>query len=332
MGYNVIILGEMATEVILSGVTPGGIGGHAFQRLLAELQIDRDKRYKDILEHLGDKVVIVYDRGLMDAAAYLPDGEFDKLLIDMGYRHNEILGRYDGVFHLVSAAIGAPEAYTKANNAARMETLEEAIKADARTLKAWIGHPHLRVINNDGVNFDQKMTKLLGEIMSLLGEPIPLEIERKFLIRKPDMAKMIEKYSMNVTDILQTYLVSDKPDVERRIRQRGSNGDYSFYYTEKKPVADGTREERERLITFKEYIDLMAEADTTKKQIKKTRHCFVYKDKYFELDVYPFWENEAILEIEVGDINEEFDIPEDIEVIKEVTNDKSYSNFGLASK
>lgn len=332
LGYDVIILGEMATEVILSGVTPMVIGGWEFQKLLAKLMIERDRAYNEAVEYLGDKVIILYDRGLMDAAAYLPEGEFDKLLLSLGYRHNEILARYDGVFHLVSAAIGAPEAYTKANNAARMETIDEAVDADKRTLNAWIGHPHLRVINNEGINFDQKMNKLLGEIMSLLGEPIPLEIERKFLIKMPNMAEMIKKYNMNATDIIQTYLISNEDGLERRIRQRGIAGDYTFYYTEKRVVANGTREEREKIISYEEYIDLMAEADTGKKQIKKTRYCFIYKDKYFELDIYPNWKDEAILEIEVNSIDEDFVIPEDIEVIKEVTDDVTYSNFGLASR
>ena len=330
LGYDVIVMNEMATEVILSGVHPNIVGGLRFQTLLVQLQIDRDKRYENVLNQFGDKVVILYDRGIMDGAAYLPDGWFNEVLDNIGCKPNEVLGRYNGVFHLVSAAIGAPEFYTKANNRARMETVEEAMKSDARTLKAWIGHPHLRVINNAGVNFEQKMNKLLGEIMSLLGEPIPLEIERKFLIKKPDIPKFVEKYNPNVTDILQTYLISED-GVERRVRQRGLAGDYSFYYTEKKPVSNGTREERERLITFKEYLDLMTEADTSKRQIRKRRYCFVYRDKYFEMDVYPSWKDEAILEIEVNDIAEKFEIPQDIEVIKEVTDDKSYSNFGLAS-
>ena len=331
LGYDVVILSEVATDVILSGVTPMNISPYDFQKLLAYIQIDRDKRYSEALESLGEKVVVIYDRGIMDAAAYLPDGEFDKLIVDMGYRHNEILNRYDGVFHLVTAAIGAPEAYTKANNAARMETLEEAIDADARTLKAWIGHPHLRVINNEGVNFEQKMTKLLSEIMSLLGEPTPLEIERKFLIKKPDINILMEKYNATASDIVQTYLTSE-PGVERRVRQRGTYGDYTFYYTEKREVETGVREERERIIDIKEYADLLIEADHTKKPIKKRRYCFVYEDRYFELDIYPHWNTEAILEIEVSSIKDKFSIPEDIEVIKEVTDDRSYSNYELASK
>ena len=330
LGYDVVIMHEMATEVILSGLHPAVISGESFQAMLLDMQINRMNVYKNYIDKLGDKVVILHDRGLMDGEAYVNPSDFEQILNEKGLKRNEIYGLYDGVFHLVSAAIGAPEAYTKANNEARMETLDEAAAADVRTMNAWVGHPHLRIINNEGVNFEQKMNKLMEEVLSLLGEPIPLEIERKFLVKKPDMQQLIDSVGTTASDILQTYLVSEKAGVERRIRQRGLVGDYSFFYTEKAELSEGTREEREKIITLKEYINLLGEADITKKQIKKRRYCFVYKDKYFELDVYPFWKDQAILEIEVGSIDEEFEIPEFIEVIKEVTNDKAYKNSSLA--
>jgi len=56
--------------------------------------------------------------------------------------------RYDGVFHLVTAANGKEEFYTTANNLARRESAEEAREQDGRIQEAWLGHPHLRVIDN----------------------------------------------------------------------------------------------------------------------------------------------------------------------------------------
>lgn len=55
-----------------------------------------------------------------------------------------------------------------------------------------------------------------------------------------------------------------------------------------------------------------------------------YEGKYFELDIYPFWNDKAILEIELSSIDEQFSIPETIKIIKEVTDDDSYKNSGLA--
>jgi hypothetical protein len=48
-------------------------------------------------------------------------------------------GRYNAVFHLVTAADGAASHYTLENNDARHETAEEAVLADRNTQAAWHG-------------------------------------------------------------------------------------------------------------------------------------------------------------------------------------------------
>lgn len=42
---------------------------------------------------------------------------------------------------MVTAADGAPEFYTTANNEARYESVEEAKELDKRLINAWVGHP-----------------------------------------------------------------------------------------------------------------------------------------------------------------------------------------------
>ena len=64
--------------------------------------------------------------------------------------------------------------------------------------------------------------------------------------------------------------------------------------------------------------------------MKKTRYCFIYNKKYFELDIYPFSEEYAILEIELENKDSKIEIPDYLEVIKEVTDDKRYKNRTLA--
>ena len=71
-------------------------------------------------------------------------------------------------------------------------------------------------------------------------------------------------------------------------------------------------------------------ADTTKRQIRKTRYCLTYENQYFEIDIYPFWDDIAIMEIELSDEKEEIKIPTFICVIKEVTEDDAYKNASLA--
>lgn len=332
LGYRVIIMDEMATNVLKSGVHPMEIGV-AFQDMLIQLQVRRDEIYKDTIEKVynqEEKIVIIFDRGMLDGQAYCTIEELDNVLDKLKLQRNKILTSYDGVFHLVTAADGAESFYTTENNTVRMETAEEAKVKDKITLDCWVGHPHLRVINNKGRNFDQKMTKLLGEIMGLLGEPVPLEIERKFLIKIPNISELAKLVNINKSEIVQTYLTTTDKKVERRVRQRGTTGDYSYYYTEKQHISSGTREEKERKISEREYLNFLMEADTTKHQVRKDRYCFIYKDRYFELDIYPFWDSKAILEIEVDNLNEKVELPDFIDIIKEVTDDKQYKNSSLA--
>ena len=51
---------------------------------------------------------------------------------------------------------------------------------------------------------------------------------------------------------------------------------------------------------------------------------------YFETDVYPFWTDKAIAEIELSDESAEIRFPKEIKVIQEVTSDPSYQNAKLA--
>lgn len=329
LGYKVIVMDEMPTNVLRSGLTPMDLGID-FQTLLVLMQKYRDMAYTKIIDKIAaEKIVILYDRGILDCQAYCSHTEFEKVLKDCGFSRNQLRDYYDGVFHLVTAADGALEHYTTENNNVRTETPEQAIALDKATMDCWVGHPHLRVINNNGVDFGQKMNKLMTEILSLLGEPKPLEIERKFLIEMPDLDNLNKKYKITKNEIIQTYLISDD-NVERRIRQRGKTGDYVYYYTEKIEVGPATRTEIERRITDTEYISLMQEADTSLHQIKKTRYCLVYKDRYFELDIYSFWNDKAIVEIEVSDINDIIDMIPEFNIIKEVTDDSRYKNHSLA--
>lgn len=329
LGYSVVVMDEMATNVLRSGITPADTGVD-FEALLVKLQKNRDKAYDEIIKHLGDKVVILYDRGILDGQAYCTIEEFDNVLASAGLLRNQIRDYYDGVFHLVTAADGAEKFYTTENNAVRTETPEEAREKDRLTMECWVGHPHLRIINNDGVDFSQKINNLVSGITNLLGEPTPYEIERKFLIKMPNLAELQKRYKVKKSNIIQTYLVSENSDIERRIRQRGISGDFVYYYTEKEDVGPETRIEREHKISSKEYITLLGEADTSLHQINKVIYCIVYNDTYYELDVYPFWNDRAILEVEVSDVNEKISMIPGIEIIKEVTDDKRYKNKSLA--
>ena len=75
---------------------------------------------------------------------------------------------------------------------------------------------------------------------------------------------------------------------------------------------------------------MLMQADPAYRQIRKTRYCLTYDKLYYEIDVFPFWKDKAIMEIELKSEDEEINFPPFINVIKEVTDDSNYKNRSLA--
>ena len=331
-GYAVLFVAETATELKNGGVSPQTCKSNAdYQKCQMRLQLEKEKVFRMAAESMPqDKVLIVCDRGALDNKAYMSEPEFDSLLKELGLSELELRDNYDAVFHLVTAAKGAAQFYTTANNSARTETPEQAAVLDDKLISAWTGHPHLRVIDNS-TDFEDKMKRLISEIDAFLGEPEPFEIERKFLIEYPNLSWLKELPNCRSVDIIQTYLKSDGRD-EARIRQRGSDGHYTYYLTEKRMISGIRRVETERRLSSAEYLRLLMDADTCKRQIRKTRYCLTYKNQYLEIDVYPFWTDKAIVEVELKSEEENIIFPEEIKIIKEVTDDINYKNSSLAEQ
>lgn len=331
-GYHVLIVPETATELISTGIRPFGNSLEIlpFQYVLIEKQINKENLYHKVAQMLpADKVVIIHDRGIIDNKSYVSEKQFQELLEHFSMNEVDARDRYDAVFHLVTAANGAEEFYTLANNSARTETPEEARRLDSRGIQNWTGHPHLRIISNDNTNFEGKMKRLMSEVYASLGDPIPVEIERKYLINKLELSALATHVPFTMVNIVQTYLKSTD-DAERRVRQRGQNGNFSYYLTEKRKVSGLKRVELERKISEKDYVSYLMEVDDSLKPIVKNRVCFVYKSQYFEVDFFNFSNEFALMEIELTDENSHVVLPNFIKVVKEVTEDSNYHNHYLA--
>ncbi len=330
MGYTVLFVPETATALITGGVAPWTCGTpFAYQECQMRLQLEKERIFEQAAKTMNAaKVLIVCDRGALDNKAYMDAPTFVRLLETLGTNEVELRDSYDAVFHLVTAAKGAEAFYTTANNAARTETPAEAAALDEKLIAAWTGHPHLRVIDNAS-DFEGKMKRLIAEISAFLGEPEPFEIERKFLIEYPDLKWLASMPNCRRVEIIQTYLKSDENE-EIRVRQRGFDGHYVYFQTTKRAVSGMKRVEIERRLSEREYLRLLMNADTTRRQIRKDRYCLTYDNQYFEIDVYPFWQDKAIAEIELSDENAVVRFPEQIRIIREVTDDAAYKNASLA--
>lgn len=327
LGYTVLVVAEVATELIKGGIAPANCD--RFQNHLLKMQLQKEQIYEAAAKEMtAEKILIVCDRGALDNKAYMTQKAFSDALDELGTNEIALRDNYGAVFHLVTAAKGAADFYTLQNNSARLENPQKAAEIDDKLIAAWTGHPHFRVIDNCS-DFDEKIHRLLVEISSYLGEPEPFEIERKFLIEYPDISWLEKQPNCQRVEIIQTYLNSPNGD-EVRVRQRGIDGNYIYFKTTKRKISDIKRVEIEKRLSQDEYLRLLMDADTSRRQIRKTRYCFAYENCYLEIDVYPFWSDKAILEIELSDENAPICVPEQIHIIKEVTDDDSYKNASLA--
>lgn len=155
-----------------------------------------------------------------------------------------------------------------------------------------------------------------------------LEIERKFLVELPDLGLLDVTEKL---EILQTYLKDGENHSQRRVRRICRNGVVSYVYTEKIFYSAEVRMESESEIGREEYELLVAEKKAEIKPIEKTRIRFLYKNQHFELDIYPFSNLLAILELELEEPGQEIFFPDQIKVIKEVTGVDAYSNSALGN-
>ncbi|MFA5562285.1 MAG: hypothetical protein WDA00_06580 [Eubacteriales bacterium] len=159
---------------------------------------------------------------------------------------------------------------------------------------------------------------------------LPLEIERKFLIKKPKIATLSAQAGVRVYDILQTYLI-DEQNRSARVRMScDERGRVVYTETYKTRLSPLTRTEEEREITKERYTALLAKADPAMAPLPKTRYTFPYRGHLLEVDLFPFFKNTALLEIELSHEQEPFDLPPFLSLIREVSTEDCYGNRTLA--
>ena len=309
LGFKVFTIPEVPTMFAQAGMDYL-TSNHEFfyQGEIATLQeqLGLEDKFIQIAQTVKEPAVIVCDRGAMDISAYMDTDMWNDITKRVGTSTPELLGRYDAVLHLVSAADGAEEFYTVANNKERSEGLEKARIVDKRVINAWSGHPHL--------------------ISAVLGLPQPITEERKYIVEVVgDMPQTID------SDIVQTYLVAD-PDSEVRLRRRiWPGGKRVNVHTMKKTVGPNQQVETERQVSNALYESLLSQADPYRHTIYKKRKSFIWKGQYFELDTYQRQlQGLVILETKGITDTESVNFPPFLKVVKDITGDANYYNYNLA--
>ena len=155
----------------------------------------------------------------------------------------------------------------------------------------------------------------------------PLEMERKFLIRMPDPACLsgAERW-----DIVQTYLNPKGDEGSRRVRRAACGDSVRFTHTAKTRLTAVTCVEEETTLTLPDYEACLREAREDSLPVAKTRYRIPHAGRILEIDIYPFWQDTAVLEVELASEDEALSLPAWVEVLREVTAEKLYKNTTIA--
>lgn len=159
-----------------------------------------------------------------------------------------------------------------------------------------------------------------------------IEIERKYVIKLPDIEKLRAMPDYTVSDISQTYLMTSEDGVSERVRRRTWAGDTRFYHTVKRRIDDLSCKEDEREIAYEEYASLIRRRDEHTRTLEKTRYTFSFGGLTVEIDKYAGWERIAMLEVELPSRDVTPMLPDFIDVVFEATGNFAFSNASLAKR
>ena len=325
--YKVIVVDETASYLINMGIRPFGedaIPLIDFQELVLKMQIAKEDIINRSLDFLKDEnILIIYDRAIIDGCAYIDSDSFEEILnrLDKKQTINDFLGRYDLIINLVSRK----DFYTKDNNPARSEDVDEALELGNRTLNSWVGHKNMKIVYpKDTV--EEKIHEVINYINNILKEK-EVKQQEKYLVDLSTTDINYLKEISKVAHIEQTYLQSDET-VEKRLRKITFNDNTTYNYTVYKSINNNKIKVSDEQISERIYKKLLDFKDLERETIIKDRYYFPYKDQYFNLDII---DDYGILEINVIE-NEKLELPSFINILEQVTSNPDYLNKNIASK
>ncbi len=331
-GVKVFFPEEQATRFMEMGIIPGKTISYIdFQKLLLSSQLGVEELIKEY--YTNDKVILVCDRGMLDNKSYVIDEEWKNLLYELSLKEEDIYSRYDLIMHLVTAAYGAEKFYSNSStenstNAYRKESIEEARRADDATRKAYYGAKNVVYFGNE-TDFETKKKRVIESIASYVGEDVP-KYQRRFIIKRPNANYLKGKLSAQKRDISQIYLVSNESETERRVRAYGMSGIYSYYYTSKRRIDGIETVIEDEKISPSEYFSYIKECDNECSIINKERWYFSHNSLALQLDMYNELNGLSILEVHMIREDDEIKLPEEFEVLFEITGDSRYTNYNIS--
>lgn len=176
------------------------------------------------------------------------------------------------IIHMVTAAKGAKSFYGSKTNKHRSEDQQDAIDLDEKTLRQWMYHPNLHIVDNNVPSFNQKLQRVVTAITSLVKSSQP-QFVFKFLVEGEfDVTKLEENYKFySYTDRI-CFLITNNIDTTRSIGKRVYKKNvFPTYFQVKRNFTDKlhSRVEKQRILSRETYYDLLLLKDPSKNDIKR---------------------------------------------------------------
>lgn len=366
LGWKVYRVPETASILLGGGVkwqdlTEAEVCG--FQDNLLKTMMQIENTFFDLAASCRQNCLVICDRGIMDASAYLEPQQWEKLKTNNNWNEVDLRdSRYNLVIHMVSAAKGAEDFYRLDNNITRTEGIEVARQLDELTSQAWVGHPYYDVIDNS-TDFQRKVVRMIAAVCNRLGvdagDRLSMDSKkRKFLVKRMlDDSELLhtkvigahgltDEAGISVVNsypqfqdfiVVHDYLATPNRHMQARIRRRGQNGNWTYTHTIRRPEINKESPELRMQISAREYQLLLVQKDVNHYTIYKKRRCFLWNNQYFQMDIYeepchPRCHGLIILETYTTLLGQDLELPGFLEVIKEITTDENYSMYNLSKK
>ncbi len=233
--------------------------GEKFQENLIKVMIAMERTFFTLASTCKQNCIVICDRGIMDATAYMSKESWEKVLKGNGWNAVELRdNRYNQVVHLVTSASGAEAYYNCEDNPCRTEGLEQARELDRRTAEAWVGHPYIDVMDNS-TDFDTKMRRMISAVCRRIGLQAGDRLKSasrkiKFLVRTP-LPPESAFPSYQDFDVVHDYLITANPKIQSRLRKRGQSGNWSYQHTVRRSAGSGgDRDGSSQLVELRRQI------------------------------------------------------------------------------
>lgn len=332
VGVRPVYFSEIATLFESFGIGPTSkvLSNLEYQFMISKFQLSCEDILVNSLEKSDDNILFICDRTALDSKAYCTEEEWKIILERLGITEQKLYERYDLVLHFVTTAIGTFSNYSTENNPARHESSNEAAQRENLNVLAYNGMPiNKKIYLNNEVDMDTKQAQAVNIVLGYLNMAEPIfGRQEKYLVRKISK-ESFAKFSPRKISISQDYLTVRDDETERRVRCVKDGESCAYYYTEKNKDKSLCCD---RQINLEEYFSYLKDKKEGTKTISKNRWYFQAENLYFQYDEFDFWNEFAILEVQPTNICPDVVIPQEFEVIGNVTEQALLFNDSLAEK